>query len=456
MTHVHAQRTSTELATEARHPSVILPRSTGPEGMNHSGRSSSGANGQSQCEASYAEVMHYLGPDRPLVSLSTWAEVVDAAQGGLLEENQWCELKAMLPPSNKATNLELARDLASLSVFGGSLIIGVADKTFDVVGVNADTVDGLKSRISQVAGMTITPPLSPVVHDPIVGPASKAVVVVSVPPSPVAPHMADGFYWGRSSDGKRKLSDPEVRVLMMARASSGTDFRARLAGMIDRDPLADFTQDHPTGQGHMYFLAEPCAPMPPRPDGLDIQQLCYAGSQWSGSWSGTLTDCTYQAFDPEGQAFMSSRSVLPAEYERTLCHFSVKDRDDSIEVVHGGTTFIHRSPHRETSHEILDRLVVILARQALALVREFSADVGYMGQWQVGINLTNLKGKQRSTGQAFGNFPRFAADTYTQTVLTSAQELKDELDAAADRLLRGFKRGLGVEQWSLDDIISRT
>ena len=409
----------------------------------------------SQREAGYCWAVHYLGPDRPLTSLSTWDEVVSAAEGGLLEENQWCELKAMLPPSNKGTNLELARDLASLSVFGGVLIVGVADKTFDVVGVNTDIIEGLKSRISQVARMTITPPLSPVIHDPIAGPEGRVIVVVSVPPSPVAPHMADGFYWGRSSDGKRKLSDPEFRALMTARASNETDFRARLTGMVDRDPLADFTEEYPTGQGHMYFLAEPCAPMPPRPTDLDVRKLCYAGSQWGRNWSGTLTDCTYQAFDPEGQAFMSGRSVLPAKFERNLCHISVKDKDGSIEVVHGGVTFIHESLRGETSHDILDRIVVIMTRQALALVREFSTDVGYMGQWRVGINLTNLRGKRRSTGQALANFPQFAADTYTQTTLTGAHELEDELDAAADRLLRGFKRGLGVEQWSLDDINSR-
>jgi hypothetical protein len=381
--------------------------------------------------------------------------VVDAAKGGLLDENQWCELKAMIPPSSKGTNLELARDLASLSVFGGALIIGVADKTFDVVGVENDVVEGLKSRISQVAAMTITPPLSPVIHPPIAGPGGKVVVVVSVPPSPVAPHMADGFYWGRSSDGKRKLSDPEVRALISARASSETEFRARLAGMVDRDPLADLIEDYPTGQGHMYFLAEPCAPMPPRPADLDYGALRYAGSHWAGDWSGTLTNCDYQAFDPEGHAFMSGRSVLPANFEYTLCHFSVKDKDGSIEIFQGGATFIRKSPNEGNTHVILDRLVVVMTRQALDLIRAFSTDAAYMGQWRVGVKLTNLKGKRRSTGQAFDNFPQFAADTYMQTTLTAADELETELDATADRLLLGFKRGLGVERWSLDDITRR-
>jgi hypothetical protein len=103
----------------------------------------------------------------------------------------------------------------------------------------------------------------------------------------------------------------------------------------------------------------------------------------------------------------------------------------------------------------LDRLVVVMTRQALDLIRAFSTDAAYMGQWRVGVKLTNLKGKRRSTGQAFDNFPQFAADTYMQTTLTAADELETELDATADRLLLGFKRGLGVERWSLDDITRR-
>lgn len=375
-----------------------------------------------------------------------------AAEGGLLEENQWCELKVRLPPSSRHANLELARDLASLSVFGGALIIGVADKTFEVVGVEREDLEALKSRVSQVARMTVDPPLSPIIHDPVAGPHGKSILVVSVPPSPVAPHMADGVYWGRSSDGKRQLSDPEIRLLLATRTSSEIDFRARLNGMGDHDPLADYTEGHPTGQGHMYFLAEPCAPMPPRAPEFDVGKLRYAGSQWAGDWRGTLTDCTYQAFDPEGHAFMSSRSAAPAQYERSLCYFSVKDKDGSIVVVQGGATSIHRTLSAQTGHDILDGLVVVLTRQTLAIVRKFGADVGYSGQWRIGIYLTNLRGKRRSTGEAFGNFPPFAADTYTQVAFTAAHELESELDSVADRLLRGFKRGLGVEQWSLDDI----
>lgn len=118
--------------------------------------------------------MHHLGPDRSL-SLSTWDELVAAAKGGLLDENQWCELKQQLPPSDKKNNLELARDLAALSVHGGVLIIGIKDNGAEVVGLDED-VTALKSRISNVARTRVDPPLSPVIHDPIVGPGGGSVI----------------------------------------------------------------------------------------------------------------------------------------------------------------------------------------------------------------------------------------------------------------------------------------
>lgn len=79
----------------------------------------------------------YLGPTRRPVPLRSWEEVVSAAQAGVLDETQWVELKQDVPASSKSANLELAKDLASLSVDGGLLVIGVADgdrKAGDVVG----------------------------------------------------------------------------------------------------------------------------------------------------------------------------------------------------------------------------------------------------------------------------------------------------------------------------------
>lgn len=183
----------------------------------------------------------------------------------------------------KATNMELARDLASLSVFGGVLIYGIRDKTLDVVGVDAEALDSMKTRISQVAERSIHPPLSSIIHPEIRNPddLSRAVLVVEVPASPLAPHMVEDkggnaatrgrSYWGRSADGKRTLSDDEVRLLMSHRASSEEKFEGHLRMLVAEDPIpAPAPVDAPmwrepsraaTHNGHIYLLAGPCAPV---------------------------------------------------------------------------------------------------------------------------------------------------------------------------------------------------
>lgn len=395
--------------------------------------------------------MHYLGPGRPLTSLATWDDIVAAAEGGLLGENQWCELKQMIPPSNKNTNLELARDLASLSVYGGVLIVGVTDKSHEVMGIELEHIEALRSRISQVAQTTVNPPLSPIVHDPVEGPDGRAVLLVSLPPSAVAPHMVDDRYWGRSSDGKRVLAEPEVRQLILSRAPSEEDFLSRLRGMTERDPLDAFIEGAPTGQGHLYLRAEPLAPMPPLPDDLEVRDIVSAWGKGTSGWSGTLSDCDTKAHDPEGRALTSGRGVFPAEHEYDLCHFSIKETDSSIEVVQGGATAEWQPPQGETEHLILDDLVVLIVRQALAAVREFSHRVGYFGQWRIGVHLTQLRGKKRNSEGSTRNYPKFAANTYTRLSITHAAELNERPGTVAERLLRGFMRGLGADNWSLDE-----
>ena len=79
----------------------------------------------------------YVGPGKPVLRATGWDDVVAAAQTGALAETQWVELKVALPASASAPNLELARDLASLSIDGGVLVIGVKDP-----GNQADHVVG--------------------------------------------------------------------------------------------------------------------------------------------------------------------------------------------------------------------------------------------------------------------------------------------------------------------------
>jgi hypothetical protein len=70
----------------------------------------------------------YVGPTRPAVQIDTWGDLVAAADAGVLQETQWVECKTNVPKGKNA-NLELARDLASLSVEGGLLVVGPSTRS---------------------------------------------------------------------------------------------------------------------------------------------------------------------------------------------------------------------------------------------------------------------------------------------------------------------------------------
>lgn len=69
----------------------------------------------------------YLGTEKGRWTFSTWADIVDAAAGGLLDESHWVDLKQELPAGKRTHNTELAKDLASLAVDGGLLVVGIED-----------------------------------------------------------------------------------------------------------------------------------------------------------------------------------------------------------------------------------------------------------------------------------------------------------------------------------------
>lgn len=198
---------------------------------------------------------YYLGPGQPRLRLSSWSDVETAAASGVLAETAWVELKEAVPASSKSANKELARDLASLSVDGGTLLIGVRDKTFEVTGVS-EQLSGITTRVSQVASVTVNPPLSVTVAALASPDGDSYVLVVSVPASGSGPHMVDGKYYGRTAEGKRVLADTEVERIMFTRRATERDVLGELDGVeCFLEPDANGEPEN----SHLVFLARPRA-----------------------------------------------------------------------------------------------------------------------------------------------------------------------------------------------------
>ncbi|MBW3083943.1 hypothetical protein KEM60_00125 [Austwickia sp. TVS 96-490-7B] len=398
---------------------------------------------------------YYLGPGRPLTSLSTWQELKAAAAGGLLSETQWCEVKEMPSQSSKASNVELAKDLASLSVDGGLLVYGVADKSFEVVGCD---LTNFETRISQVAATRVTPPLSPVLNPPIPCPDDdgKHVLIVSVPASPVAPHMVDGSYWGRSSDGKRKLADPEVRRLIQARENAEEKFGQILDDLVRNDPLDDFVEDMPTGNGHVYFVAQPCAPVLAKPIEMDELRNVLANLRQSPSYE-LLAGCTYNAHDPSGVGLRSHTDAVSASDERDLAQVGIAD-NFIVKAVYGGAS-THRTCPSGPGFYVPINSVVAFVAQCLNLVHHVGTSTGYQGEWRVGVHLTHLRGASLNSDDISFQPVPLRTDELRRVEVIQPTSWTDPGADAGDQaviLLRGLLRGLNIPNEKYVDLVHRS
>ncbi len=389
---------------------------------------------------------YYIGRSARPVPLATWDEVVSAAHAGVLDETQWVELKRAVPATSKRANLELACDLASLSIDGGLLVIGIADADGGAGDVVGTTLDGLTTRIDQVAGGTVTPPLNvaitTVAHptDPELG-----VLLVEVPASLLAPHMVDGSYWGRGAQRKRKLSDPEVRRLLDQRDRRDSGFVDRLLALPEElDPVPESQRE----DSHLCLLLEPQTAVTKRAlheqlRGTNALQALLAASPGVGNYPPTFQSINHITNHPDG--FLLTSSVEPGSpyFEERLIQLVLGD-DGGIRLVSGRASF-----ERATDINVIsaEHVVELTHHTVHAAGRIAQAHLGFNGQWQVGVYLDRLAGKQSSRAAEYGGrrLPPYPNPAFQTVITATTRELVEDTPAVVRRLLGRFLRGLGLD-----------
>ena len=392
-------------------------------------------------------VSFYLGPRKPRLKAETWDDMVSAAAAGVLDETHWVELKEAVPPSSKPANLELAKDLASLSVDGGVLVVGIVDAkgaAGDVVGTE---LAGLETRIAQVASGRVSPPL-PVTIDVITKPdeADRGVVVVTVPASEVAPHMVDGHYWGRDAHGKRVLSDEEVRRLL-------TDRQTRAAGFTDRLRSAPTRLDPPGlgERGRLYLLLEPAAaapePVSDLLDGKHLMEVITPALRFGPTWGPSFNSIGHRVPHPEG---LAAASIVTdgAEVEGEDFFFVLITDEGTV---HVSAPAVRQYGHRPDAPDVVSPGQMLETMHgAVAVAGHLATEhTGYQGAWRAGVLVARLRGLLPSQAHSHVGFQRFLpypSDEYVATVHTTTREMAEETPAVVERLAKGLLRGLGVDR----------
>ncbi|WP_432030045.1 AlbA family DNA-binding domain-containing protein [Streptomyces sp. 1222.5] len=151
----------------------------------------------------------YLTSDNPRWTPKTETDLQAAIDGGLFEESHHLDLKKA--PNGKGDNRELARDLSSFAVDGGTLIIGVQEnkesRTFELA---PQPLNGLAEKVESVARTIPDPPLTVLTQEiRSAAGVGTGYLLVHIPASPVAPHMVDNRYFAAATRRSTRWATPK-------------------------------------------------------------------------------------------------------------------------------------------------------------------------------------------------------------------------------------------------------
>lgn len=385
-----------------------------------------------------------------------------AISGGLLEETHYLDLKEQTDP-RKAGNKELARDLASFAVDGGTLIIGIredkANRTFHLA---PQPLEGLPEKVEQVARFLADPPLN-VLTDTIEAPANDGTgyLIVHIPASAAAPHMVDGRYYGRGDKTKHHMSDAEVVRHHLQRKASETDALALLQQEIDQDPLAGVGD-----QSHFFLVAQPTAGRG------DMLLDLTSGPNWRNRLSELVTQSYPSAlkavltdFAPNlsdatqghrraGGAALSSHNLADGRQHKPTGQWGDEDTIEVQFLEDGGlrlySSRLSDNPGVSNGGEqaLFDAAAVGLTRRMLEVVRLTAEQAGYFGNWSLAVGATRLQGRRRYAGEAWafsGMSARYTQDTYRRATGATWADLNATPGAIAGQLLGPLLRSLGSQ-----------
>jgi hypothetical protein len=389
-----------------------------------------------------------------------------AIDGGLIEETHYLDAKAAAG-STKGDNRELARDLASLAVDGGTLLYGIQeDKANGRFSLAPLLLSGLSEKIEQVARSIPDPPLN-VITTAIVSTAEdpKGYLIVHIPASPAAPHMVDGRYLGRGDKTKTTLSDAEVVRLHERRRSSEQDALALLEQETADDPMLDVGE-----QSHLFLVAQPLSGRPDMlldftsgPDwNMRLLQLMESVAR-DQTLNTALRDVQVSpTWSDAGNGYRRAHGVA-----RATSNIGTGRRYTTTPDVYGGETALEIQVQEDgglrlfmsrfsdalqddkAEQVIIDPAAVNFTRRFLALVVATAQQAGYLGNWSLAFGATRLRDRAPYTPNgswaALGPTHRYNKDSFARSTGATWAELQAAPGAITNRLLGPLLRSLGVD-----------
>ncbi len=378
---------------------------------------------------------------------TTEDELQAALSDRLLVEGHHVDFKKMSAAGDKA-NLGLAIDLASFAVDGGVIVVGV-DEATNPPTASPIRLAGMKERIDQVGRSRVEPPLLVVCHEIPAAAAQSGMgyLVISVPASPMAPHMVDGVYRGRGDSTNIRLSDAEVRRIRDQRRQAEFDIRSILRAEVERDPISGDGRN----SGHLFVVAEPVF--------ADAEMLLpVAGEKWREWLSGTFRDRAPRLTAEWAPDISSAFRVVRGQRGWALRSWNgerasaASDREDSaleLEVNENGGLRLYSARatdiFRDDVPVIIEVVIFGLAYRVVDWARTIAAESRFVGNWRFGIAVTRISGARSLTivqRSFMSDAPKFDDDEYEAWTEATYAELDGDPDRVVECLVGRLNRAL--------------
>jgi hypothetical protein len=360
--------------------------------------------------------------------------------------------------------------MAQFAIDGGVLIIGVDDKDkTKPPQLTPVDLEGLPERLDQIARTVVDEPLH-IRHQTIEAPGEpgKGYVLLIVPPSPSAPHMVDGKYYGRGDTTKHVLPDAEVQRLHLLALRRQHDAEDLLEKEVRLDPFPAKFRRH----AHLFGIAQPVSAQRDL-----LQQILKDPEGWhhfiyskirSGTagqplgddlsprgWSPDLPKASEISRRARGWALSSfgmrpGRKVVPPEplnvdlfqrQEKRLLDLEIRE-DGGLRLFCGRASDTFGPSSIECVVEALT--LGLMKRLVLAAVAVADA-TAYFGQWDLGVAGTGLRDvvSLRLIQTTDEDPTPFSEDEYRETTRVTYERLTKDPDGIVEELTGQLNRALG-------------
>lgn len=392
------------------------------------------------------------------------SELEDALNSGAIEESHFLDFKEALP-DGESGNKAIAKDLASFSIDGGRMIVGVAE-TPDGLVPRPLNVNSLGERVERIALSRVEPPVFifttaiPSEKQPGLG-----YLVINIPASDFAPHMVDSRYMARNDKTQRPLTHPEVLRFHERHATRLDSLNQSVMKQISRDPVPIEIRTYP----HLHLVATPRltskpllletlrnsekfnilrgwlklsserlpkVKVPPRNTFLSLVQSPALRHDGVALFSGNIH---------QNRAFKEVDARRPEQIVEI--EFS---QDGQLRFFNAQIGYSPVNDGVESGPRLVPEWAIEQGREFLELVYVCSSEVHYGGRWDISIAITGIGGMEVHRGDAlwFDSFRYESnAEDYIAHVSGDLNELENNVGGMLEVLLGRFARSLDMEAY---------